>query len=253
MFSARWAHRPYCGSDYHFLPLNRVLRTRIRLNSPPTTCQTAICHNFFRRPGPSWQIRTRTEDVIDTLTGRAPLRYNKAVAMWPWRIFARTRQGWIFESLTLNNIYSPERGTLGLSLRWRGCLYIRCFDKVSAKKGIYTRLFHVSTFLGQSLCCKTTTSARPQFWYSLILLGPADPNKPNKRPGTKFTVHRDISHQLAIWCVSSGHIPEASAMVMLRLAMRRKIHKRRTIPTVHAYRIYPLEITPRSRTRGFSR
>lgn len=78
-------------------------------------------------------------------------------------------------------------------------------------------------------------------------------NKPNKRPGTKFTVHIDLFHQLAKRCVSSGHIPEASAMVRLRFAIRRQIHKRRTIPTVHTHRICPPDITPRSRTRGFSR
>ena len=33
--------------------------------------------------------------------------------MWPWQIFARTRQqSWMFQPETLYNIYSPERGAL---------------------------------------------------------------------------------------------------------------------------------------------
>ena len=96
-----------------------------------------------------------------------------------------------------------------------------------------------------------TTSTRPR------VLGFDTPwtGKPNKRPGRKFTVHLDLLHQLAKRCVSSGHIPEASITVRLRLATRRQIQKLRTIPTVYAHRICPLGTAPRSRARarGFSR
>lgn len=138
MFSARWAHWTYCGSDYHFLPLNGVLRTRIGVTSPPKTWPAAIWHNHFRHPEPSRQIGTRTgssfgysEAGIDTLTVGLFFDTTRQQG-WMRRYVVLTgicqnATGWMFEPGILNNVYSPERGALGLPLRWGGCIYIRCW------------------------------------------------------------------------------------------------------------------------------
>lgn len=150
-FSARCAQRKYRGLDYHFLPLNGVLRTQISVTSLPMTWPTAICHNFFRRLEPSWQLRTRTGSYLaipkpELIPSRSCChRCEGAVGMDALLcgpdgyVPERGRVGWMFESGTLNYIYSPECGALSLSLRWMGCIYIRWFEWLSAKKGIYTR------------------------------------------------------------------------------------------------------------------
>lgn len=184
-----------------------------------------------RSPESSWQTRiilTRVHslallkpELIPSRTGFPSIhRWSMAgcVAMWPRQMIARTRQVSTLKPETLNKIYSPQRGALGLPLRWREDVYMYVAGTNHPPRSLHEPLSH-SHFSGESVYCRSTTS-NLNFDNSLDRSGTI--TSQNKRPVTKNTARLDIFHQLAKRCDSSGHIPEC---VRLRLSVRQQIHK----------------------------